>query len=315
MNLQSVVKLAVAAGTVVGGVAVANATIAHFSPRLEPWFDGEIGTYFWRGHRVVYSVRGEGPPVLLVHGIHAAASSFEWRRTVEPLSRHFRVTAIDLLGFGLSDRPAIDYSAETYIGLLLDFIRDVMQSSPAVVASSLSASYAVSLGFRARSRISGLVLVNPVGMDRLQSPAGPLESLLQGALDTPVIGQSLYNVLVSEASIRYFLREQVYAHPEAIDNALVEQMYWTSHQPGARHAPAAFIGGALNCAIDEILPRLTVPTLVIAGGEARFGLAPGIDAISRLNPDVRVRTIGDTGLLPHDEQPGVFNDVVIQFLG
>ena len=314
MSLQTIVKLAAVAGAAVGGAAVVNATIARLSPKLEPWFDDELGTYFWKGHRIVYSVRGEGSPVLLVHGIHAAASSFEWRRNVEFLSRRFRVTSVDLLGFGLSDRPAISYSAETYIALLMDFIRDVLPAPPAVVASSLSATYAVSMAFRAPASIAGLVLVNPVGIESLNRQAGPLEVVLHGALESPVVGQSLYNVLVSDASIRHFLREQVFASADAVDEALVAQMYATSHQPGARHAPAAFIGGALNCAIDEIFPRLAVPTLVMLGRDARFGASVSADDFSRLNPDVRVRTIANAGLLPHDERSADFNDVVTQFL-
>lgn len=314
MNIGTFIKLAAVAGAAVGGAAVANAAVAHLAPRLEPWFDDEQHAYFWKGHRIAYSVRGDGPPVVLVHGIHAAASSFEWRRNVEFLSRRFRVTCLDLLGFGLSDRPSIAYSAETYIGLLMDFVRDVLPSRPAIVASSLSASYAVSLAFRDPGSLAGLVLVNPVGLERLNRPAGPVEMVLHGALESPVIGQTLYNVLVSEASIQYFLREQVFASAAAVDAALESQMYATSHQPGARHAPAAFIGSALNCAIDEQFPRLGVPVLVVLGSEARFGAALSADDVSRLNPNAQVRTIAGAALLPHDERSDEFNDAVAEFL-
>lgn len=314
MNVQALFKLAAAAGAVVGGAAVANAAVSRFAPKLEPWYEGEAGVYFWKGHRIAYSVRGAGPDVLLVHGIHAAASSFEWRRNVEHFSRQFRVTSLDLLGFGLSDRPSIAYTAETYIGLMRDFVRDVLPGPPAIVASSLSAAHAVSTAFRDPTILAGLVLVNPVGLGRLHEPAGPLEMALHGAFEVPVVGQALYNVLVSEASIRYYLREQVYANPDAVDPEMVSHMYATSHQPGARHAPAAFIGGALNCAIDGIVPRISVPTLVVVGANARFGATADAEALSRLNPDIRVRTLDDSGLLPHDERSDLFNELVTQFL-
>jgi pimeloyl-ACP methyl ester carboxylesterase len=315
MSVRAIVKLAAAAGAAVGGAALANAAVAAASPKLEPWFEGERAAYFWRGHRIAYTVRGVGKPVLLLHGIHAAASSYEWRHNFEHLASRYRVVAVDLLGFGLSDRPATNYSAQTYVSLLLDFLRDVFTEPVAIVASSLSAAFAVSAVYRAPENVAGLVLVCPTGMTRLGSPQGPIESFSQSLLSAPVVGQSLYNMLVSEASIRYYLRRHVFAGKEAIDPALLSQMYATSHQPGARYAPAAFVGGALNVDISEVFPRLDRPTLVVWGDEAKF--APATDAVAflRSNPSVRFEMIEGAGLLPHDEKAGEFNGIVTDFLG
>ena len=67
---------------------------------------GELGEILWRGHRIAYSRQGQGTPVLLVHGLHAGASSLEWRHTVPALVDRHTVFTVDLLGFGRSDRPA-----------------------------------------------------------------------------------------------------------------------------------------------------------------------------------------------------------------
>lgn len=315
MSFNAVMKLAAAAGAAVGGAAVANAALAAASPKLDPWFEGERAAYFWRGHRIAYTVRGSGKPILLVHGIHAAASSYEWRHNFEHLASHYRVHAVDLLGFGLSDRPATSYTAQGYVSLLLDFLRDVFTEPPAVVASSLAAAHVVAAAYRAPQNVAGLVLVCPTGIVRLDEPQGLLDVISQGALTAPVLGQTLYNVLVSEASIRYYLRNQVFADPEAIEPGIFEQMYATSHQPGARYAPAAFVGGALNADISEIFPRLTVPTLVVWGSQAK--MAPATDAVAfmRSNPAIRFELVEGAGLLPHDEKAGEFNGIVRDFLG
>lgn len=58
----------------------------------------------WRGHRVFVRARGEGPPLLLVHGFPTA--SYDWHAVEPALARQHRVIAFDLLGFGWSDKPA-----------------------------------------------------------------------------------------------------------------------------------------------------------------------------------------------------------------
>jgi pimeloyl-ACP methyl ester carboxylesterase len=315
MSVGNVVfKVAAAAGAAFGGAALANVAIARSAPQLDEWYEGERAAYFWRGYRIAYTVRGEGRPVVLLHGIHAAASSYEWRHNFAYLSERYRVYAVDLLGFGHSDRPAADYRAETYESLLVDFLRDVPLEPPAVVASSLTAAYAVVATHRAPQHVAGLVLVCPTGLTRLARPQGPLESFVQGALTAPVVGQSLYNVLASDASIRYYLRNQVFASPDAIDEAIVRQMYATSHQPGARYAPAAFVGGALNADVSEIFPRLNKPTLVVWGAQARMAPASDAEAFAAGNPSARVAIVDGAGLLPHDERAGWFNGIVSEFI-
>ncbi len=315
MNSSVLKFAAAAAGVAVGGAAIANAAVAAAAPKLEEWYEGERASYFWRGFRVAHTVRGAGRPVVLLHGIHAAASSYEWRHNFAYLSDRYRVHAVDLLGFGLSDRPATQYTAQTYVSLLLDFLRDAFPEPPCVVASSLTAAYAIVAAYRAPQHVAGLVLVCPTGITRLDDPPGSLGALAIGALSAPVVGQSLYNVLVSEASIRYYLKQQVYAHPESVDDALVRQMYATSHQPGARYAPAAFVGGALNLDVAEVYPRLTKPTLVVWGAQAKMAPVSDAEGFAALNPSVRVEIVDGAGLLPHDERAGWFNGTVTDFIG
>jgi pimeloyl-ACP methyl ester carboxylesterase len=310
----TIFKLAAAAGAVVGGAAVANATIAAATPRLEEWFEGDKGKYFWRGQRVAYTARGDGHPVVLLHGIHAAASSYEWRRNIDALASRFRLYAVDLPGFGHSDRPPASYTADSYVSFLSDFIRDVPDGPVRVVASSLSCSFAIQCGYRAPSRFERLVLVCPVGVGRLDTTPSASEGIAHAALRSPILGESLFNALASEASIRYFLESQVFADPSRIDEELVRQMYATSHRRGARFAPAAFIGGALNVPIAGAFERLSIPMLLVWG--ARATLVPASDAqrFKDLNQAARVAVAAGSGLLPHDEEAAWFNDLVSEFL-
>ena len=84
--------------------------------------------------RVAFTRHGEGPPILLIHGIHPSAWSYEWRNNVDSLARTNTVYTIDLLGFGRSDRPAIRYSARLYISLISDFVSRVIDEPTVLVA-------------------------------------------------------------------------------------------------------------------------------------------------------------------------------------
>src|SRR5438132_665906 len=88
--------------------------------------DAEPRSFLWRGFRVVHYERGQGEPVLLLHSVNAAASAYEMREPFERLGQGCRVHALDLLGFGASERPAIRYSAGLYVDLIADFVHPVI---------------------------------------------------------------------------------------------------------------------------------------------------------------------------------------------
>ena len=115
-------KIALSGGAILGAAAAYNAFARKGVDKLTNLIGGEEGGFEWREHRISFTRRGSGPPILLIHGIHAAAWSYEWHDNADYLAQSNTVYTIDLLGFGRSDRPAIRYSARLYISLI-SFIR------------------------------------------------------------------------------------------------------------------------------------------------------------------------------------------------
>src|SRR5205807_10218751 len=103
----------------------------------------------------------DAKPLLLTHNLLPGSSSYEWRKNIDTLAEQFRVYALDLLGFGLSDHPAIDYSAEIFTDLLHDFISEVIRKPTIVVARGLSCACAIDRAFRRPQSFERLVLVSP----------------------------------------------------------------------------------------------------------------------------------------------------------
>ena len=233
-------KLVLSGGAAIGAAAAFNALAGHDVPLLENMIGGEEGTFRWRGHKVFYTRRGTGSPLLLVHSIHAAASSFEWREVVDALAANHTVYTIDLVGFGLSDRPRARYTARFFIGLIGDFAAQVIGKPCVLVASSLSAAYAIVLGARDPGRFPALVLIEPTGLVRLHEAPSTGGGTARFAFETPVVGTALFNGLVSKRSLRYYL-ERIYWDDSLVTDELIDAYFCTAHQPGAKFAPAALL--------------------------------------------------------------------------
>ena len=281
----------------------------------------DIGTrerYPWRLGGVSYRVAGPkgGTPMLFVHGVHAAASAYEFHKQFPFFAAQgYRVYAPDLLGFGLSDHPAISYDDEIYIALIADFLRDVIggAADTVVMASSLGCSFAIAAAARYPDRVGQLVLIGPVGLQRLKGRWPVVGAAFYRFVQSPLLGEAFFNALASGPSLRYFLKQQGYLFPENITDAVVQQYFDVSHQPNARFAPGAFVSGALNRDIRDEWQSLTMPILLVWGYQAETVPVQDGAEFLRLNP--RAVTNGyDANLLPHDEQAERFNQDTLVWL-
>jgi pimeloyl-ACP methyl ester carboxylesterase len=270
---------------------------------------GERRFYAWRGWQVAYVVRGHGSPLVFLHSIHAAAWSAEWRQNVPALAEQHTCYAIDLLGFGASDRPPIHYTASLYLDLIHDFLRDVVGERSLLVGSSLGGTYAIATADAYPDLVRGVVAIGPAGVSRLVNHGGAAGTVVQGLFRTSGIGKALFGALVSRASIRFFLKD-IYAF--GLDRT-AEELYWLSaNQPNSRYAPAAFVGMRLNHDIRSAIGRLHCP-LAIAWG-TRASQTPYREAKMVLAAAPAAEFLPfNAGDLPHEEAPHDFNTAISVF--
>jgi len=202
-----------------------------------------------------------GRPLVLIHSINAASSSFEMR----PLFEHYRLSrpvySLDLPGFGHSERRAEGYSPALYAHAIADFLTQVVVEPADLIALSLSGEFAAQAARLAPEHLTSLVLISPTGFGEQPLPSSsPIAMLMQW----PRLGQWLYGLVASRPSIRHFLgRSFVGAVPEE----MIDYAWATAHQQGAHHAPLTFLAMRLFTpdAIDLLYDRLTeLPVLVIA---------------------------------------------------
>ncbi len=297
-----------------GALVLVNRRLRRSGGLPENDLGGEARRYGWKGGDLAYSVAGEGEPLLLVHGVYAGASSFEFRKNFEELSRSFRVYALDLLGCGGSDRPRRRYEPEDVTAQIEDFVREEIGAPAHLIASSLSATLAMPAAVRNPHLFKRLVLICPTGYGTLDRASGLLGGGIQALFLAPIIGDTLYHAIVSKRGIRYYLQRIAYHDPSFVTDELIESYHRAAHAPGAKYFPAAFVSGKLNLGAAEFWPRVPQRAMICWGKEATITPVYQAGVFVQRNPRSEPRVFRDTALLPHDERARDFNREARNFL-
>ena len=314
-KLENIWKTMLAGGAGVAALAALNAVIQrNASEPDDSALGGDAHFFRWKHGRVFYKTSGSensGLPLVFIHGIGAGSSSFMWRKNFDELAKHFRVYAVDLLGFGFSDKPsAAPYSADLYVELISDFIREVSGYPSNVIASSLGAAYAIRVADEHSELIDAMVLNGPTGSEMLNRRPGMAGAAFYGLLQSPVLGTSFYNVMASERSIREYARDHLFYDQHRVTDRLVTNLYATSHQPGAQHAIAAFLSGYLNTDTRSPFSRLTQRTVLVWGKQdTTTPLEKGFSLV-QLNPRAALEVFECCRMMPEQEHPESFNALV-----
>jgi pimeloyl-ACP methyl ester carboxylesterase len=314
-KLGNLWKTMIAGGAGVAALAAMNAAIRkNASDPDDSALGGEARFFDWKYGNIFYKTAGighPGPPLVFIHGVGAGSSSFMWRKNFDVLARDFRVYALDLLGFGFSDKPSTaPYSADLYVELITDFIREVTGYPANVVASSLGAAYTIRVADEHPDLIKSMVLNAPTGADRLNTRPGMAGAAFYGLLQSPVLGTSFYNVMASERSIRDYSRKHLFYDHRRVSNRMVANFYATSHQQGAQHAIAAFLSGYLNTDTRAAFSRLTQRVMLVWGKQDQTTPVAQAVALLEANPRASLEVFDYCRMMPEQEHPEKFNALV-----
>jgi pimeloyl-ACP methyl ester carboxylesterase len=230
-------------------------------------------------------LQGKGKPLVLIHSINAAASAYEMRPLFMAYQGKRPVYALDLPGFGFSDRSSREYSPTFYASVIAEFLETQVKKAADVAALSLSCEFTAQAALARPANFHSLVLISPSGFSK-RSPSSSQKAKRSGfgrriyeLLSAPLWARPLFDLIVTRPSIRYFLSRS-FIGPVPTD--LVDYAEATAHQPGAEIAPLYFLSGQLftRDALTSIYDQVEVPALVIydRDGFVTFDLAPDLVA-------------------------------------
>jgi pimeloyl-ACP methyl ester carboxylesterase len=257
------------------------------------------------GRRIYVETRGEGPgtPVLLVHGF---ASNRETWSTVEPALRPTRRTiAVDLPGFGYSDRTAGDYSPDALAEDLASLLDRLGVGPVDVVAHSWGCSVSLAFAGRHPARVRRMVLLGAWAFEEQIPPF--FRWAREGG--------------VGEALFELFYRERLedraplgFAEGTSVPQETVDAIERSLTRPGTLRAALAAVRGQYFLQLEQRYPRVAAPTLVVYGDEDRVALPRYGARLANTLPDARLVTIPRAGHFPMFESAGTVRGLVRSFL-
>jgi pimeloyl-ACP methyl ester carboxylesterase len=278
------------------------------APRFEEW---EIALH---GRRVVYRVAGEGPPIVLIHGM--LNSSSHWQAVAQELAREHTVVAPDLIGHGDSAAPRGDYSLGAHAASIRDLLAAIGVDRATIVGHSLGGGVAMQFFYQFPQRVERLVLISSGGLGREVSPllrtaALPGMSLL---LSLTIHPRMLGAIREPGARLRA-RRIGVGVHLQAIARALRPL-----ENAGARQAflhtlrSVIDVHGQRVAATDRLDLLESMPTLIVWGErDHTIPIEHGRRAHAAI-PHSFFATLPDAAHFPHLEDPDGLARVLRQFM-
>jgi pimeloyl-ACP methyl ester carboxylesterase len=248
------------------------------------------------GVRIHYQEKGTGSPLILIHGY--TSSTYSWKDVFEPLSKNFRVIALDLKGFGFSAKPDGDYTRRAQAVLVSHLLDHLKIEKAWACGSSMGGEVALNFALINPERVSGLILIDSSGV---KVPGAG--SLAPRYLLVPVVGPLLTALaLRSDKLVREGLEKSFYDRTKVTEDR-VAYYYRPLQTRGGQLAALRARTQADQFPIEQDLGRINLPTLIIWGAQdALLPLEAG-RKMSSLIKGSQLLVFQSCGHLPQEEMP------------
>lgn len=267
------------------------------------------------GHRLAFRTAGEGPVVLLVHGM--AGESATWQHVLPGLAQHFTVIAPDLLGHGESGKPRRgEYSLSAHANVLRDLLDALDHERATFVGQSLGGGIAMQLAYQFPERCERLALVGSGGLGRevnvvLRALTFPGADYVFPLVCTPRLrdaGNAIASWLRRVGLRAAPAAEEVWRSYTSLSDADTRQAFFRTLRA------VVDIGGQSVSAADRLYLASHVPTLIVWGSHDPFIPVSHATDAHKAMPGSRLVIFDDVGHYPHCEDPTRFVQVLADFI-
>ncbi|KAJ3674612.1 hypothetical protein LUZ60_005228 [Juncus effusus] len=282
----------------------------------------QSGIWNWRGYKIRYQYAGSiGPALVLIHGF--GANSDHWRKNIPALSSSNRVFAIDLIGYGYSDKPnprEIEenfYTFETWADQLNQFCSEVVKDSAFFICNSIGGLVGLQAAVTDPTICKGIVLLD-ISLRMLhikKQPwfGRPFIKSFQSLLRNTPMGKLFFNAVATPESVKSILC-QCYYDTSAVTDELVELILQPGLDPGAADVFLEFICYSDGPLPEELLPKIKCPVLVAWGEKDPWEPVEQGKAYADFKAVEDFIVLPNVGHCPQDEAPDLVNPLVASFV-
>ncbi|MFZ4726346.1 MAG: alpha/beta fold hydrolase [Paludibacter sp.] len=248
--------------------------------------------------KTIYLLCGNGEPVIFLHG--AGAGAVTWYPSIHTISKNFQVLALDIVGYGESDKPDAPYNRAYFSKWLKDFLKELKISKAHIVGLSQGGAIALQFAIDNPEMVDKLVLVDAAGLGAKVS-------------FWPLIGMIWMNCFPSSMANRfnstYLLHKPTNRDPSHIGYSID-----VLKSKGGKKAFKQGRGTAVSKIPEELLKQIENETLIIWGKDDKLFSVEYGEAAAKIIPNAKLRVIQDAGHLPLMDQPEIFNKILGDFL-
>ena len=259
------------------------------------------------GRTTHYLDKGEGKPVILLHGLFY--DSYLWATNIDVLAEKFKVYALDLWGFGYSTREPLDYGYQLYADQVLLFMDSLGIQRASLVGQSMGGGTAILFCVQHRQRVNKLLLVDPAGIPNPLPLTGKFFNL-------PRIGEFLLG-LSTNAVRRKNLGDSWLHNKNLITESYFENVTRFHKIKGTTEALLTILRKQFFDKLSDETHRLAqmdVPILLVWGREDKAVPLRCRQEMHRILKGSRLEIIDDAGHVPNYERAEVFNQLAVDFL-
>jgi len=251
------------------------------------------------GQSIHYFDMGSGPVVVLLHGLGARKE--DWLPVFEPMAQKYRLLVPDQIGFGKSDKPLLDYSVQTYVDFLNEFLRQLKVEKASLVGESLggwiAALYVAEIGGSAHLiPVDRLVLVDAAGLKQDQ----PIPDLNPSSL----------------AAMRGVM-EAVFYDTSWLNEDALRRIFTDKLAVRDSYTVRSFLGNPTREKerLDDRLASIKTPTLVVWGRQDKLLPVASGERYAAGIAGAKLVSFEKCGHVPPMEKTEEFLAAVMPFLG
>lgn len=271
--------------------------------------------YEWRFGKIRYIKKGSGTPLLLIHDLNVGSSIYEFNKITDMLAEDHEVYAIDLLGYGLSDKPNMTYTNYLYVQLVTDFIKNVIKKKTDIAATGNSSQIAVMVCHNDPEAINKMIFINPPSLYDANQIPSKRTRMLKILLEAPIIGTFVYNLFTNKANFERTFSKEYFCNTANIEEKDIMSYLEAAHLPDytAKYVFASYIGKYINTNIIHALKEIN-HSIYIIGGEEENDIHTTAENYIYYNSSIESVFIPYTKHLPHMEMPEKTIESIKMFL-
>lgn len=271
--------------------------------------------YKWRFGKIKYVQKGKGNPLLFIHGLTVGSSSYEYHRVINNLTEEHEIFSLDLLGYGLSDKPSITYTNNLYEQMIIDFIKNVIGKKTSIVVSGCSVPFVMMACHNNPDFFDKIICINPQSLySQNQIPSAQMK-LFKIIFELPILGTFIYNILNTKRSFeKKFEKEYFYNASKIKENYILNYLEASQLSGGysSKYSFSSYITKFMNINIIHALKEINHSILMI-GGKNQKDIETTLENYAYYNSSIELEYIPETKHLPQLEAPDKILELIKWF--